>query len=815
MAAKNPVRRLITVVWGDWQTNALWQRILKYTIACVAAVIIAILPHFKTTSSFLAPMVTVFAHPAQRMGRMIEALLMILFGSLLGLAWSMLGLYLSSLVELSNPPAAYTIRALFLLVCVLLHGFVRSHSPRLFNFVLFLLVAALLTIQLPSHSTTALITNIYIPILLGGGVLLLVNIAVFPELSSSYLGSSTIEALSKTADTLERTTFWFTTPGGDRTAPKSSADALAETIAGLSSGAGSNQTKHFFIRSLRRVWARLPSPFHTDKASAGFLVAPMHLTKLANLTKQKSKLRAELGRCKAAQDEVNYELFLSALAPDNIRPISVRYMAGLVQNIITMIGACENKFVLVENYNVDEVADVHQAPSDCQPTEVTHNQQRGVAQGTAPRNLRRDTAQVHQNDKVGSVKPVREIEAGSAEVLESTIHHIKRPIIGFQESMKDAVAFLVSCLAYCFDVRTLPSGASAPSGIRLEEIDLRIDLFSGALAEFDAQTMVQLKHATMAATSQGVSVDFMPRMETFLASSFLLAFRDCGVQILQMLRHARTLVEMRTNSGSRLRIWLPQKGNIRKWLTTGGEADGMVLSENTRQATRQGNESISAEDNANDSSEQLGEKESPNGCNSKKSHPENPVTQKAAAHAGVPRKTSPMIAKLRQGAADAIEWLQSSDEVDYSLKLAIAVFLVTWPAFVHSWSAWYIQVKGVWAPMQLILVFEMAIGTSLFVFAVRLFGVVFGCVVGYLSVEIGRGNHVAAVVILLFGIVPSVYVQIATQYVKAGMISIVSMAVVALGMLLAVITTQILANVSSQPPLTAPHRPMRSSTSDL
>ena len=136
---------------------------------------------------------------------------------------------------------------------------------------------------------------------------------------------------------------------------------------------------------------------------------------------------------------------------------------------------------------------------------------------------------------------------------------------------------------------------------------------------------------------------------------------------------------------------------------------------------------------------------------------------------------------VRACTADAIEWAQDSDDLHYAVKLAMAVFLVTWPALVASWNAWYTEVRGVWAPMQLILVFEVAIGTSLFAIGLRLFGVVIGCTFGYLAVEIGRGNRVAAVAILVFGIVPSVYVQVTTKYVKAGIVAIVSMAVVTLG----------------------------------
>ncbi|TWU76544.1 hypothetical protein ED733_007788 [Metarhizium rileyi] len=778
MAVSNPFRRLISVIWGDWQTNALWQRIVKYSLACTIATIIAILPHFETTATFLIPMVVVFAHPGQRMGLMIEALLMILFGALTGLSWSLLGLYLSSLVEDVNVPAAYTIRAIFLLVAVLFHGFVRSMSPRLFNFVLFLLVSALLTVQLPDSATASLFTAIYIPVLLGGGVLVVVNLAIFPELSSSYLGSSTIETLSTTMDTLMRATHWFITPGCDVLEPKSNSNFAAATST-IKAGSAIDRAKGNAKKHIKTFFADFPNPFHTRKGLTTVLNVPVHRTTMSFLTGQKSKMRIQLSRCKAAQDEVNFEISMSSLPPIAMKPISVRYMASLVQNIVTLIGACENKFVLVGNE--DQLGNLPDYEE--RTVSVESGVQSGTSQQDQPTDLDKETL-FHHNNQVKAVKPDKEMEAGSSQLLEMTLGRIQLPVQNFQRSMREAVDLLIPCLAYCFDVPKLPSGATAPSGIFLEEIDSQIDEFSASLSTFDAESAEALKKAIM--DESGQAVDFMPRMETFLVSSFILALRDSATQILQMLQHVRTLVEKRQRRHNKFRIWIPQYRNIRKWLASGGEVDAMVFSRRTKRAASQGPQSSSLKKSVRSSNDRTGTSAMPEDeesytagtsyCRSKK----NLNLSGKSVHWDRRQFPNGLVARIRHATADALEWAQSSDDVEYALKLAVAIFLVTWPAFVVSWNSWYSEVKGVWAPMQLILVFEVAIGTSLFVFAVRLFGVVFGCVVGYLSVEIGQGNRTAAVIILLFGIVPSVYVQIATKYVKAGMISIVSLTVVAL-----------------------------------
>ncbi|GJN66851.1 hypothetical protein PLICBS_000873 [Purpureocillium lilacinum] len=779
MARSNPVKRFAGLLWGDCQTKAPWQRIIKNSLAAFIAVIIAILPPLKTKSTFLIPMIAVFANPGQRMGSMIEALLMILLGSLVGLAWSLLSLYLSSLVENSNPPAAYTIRALFLLTTTLIHGYFRSSSPRLFLFVYFLIVESLLTIQLPSTATTTLFTTIYVPTLLGAGVALVVHLAIFPEFSSSYLGSSTIDTLTDTMETLNRATNWFITPGGD-------AEECKEMCATLTRKSSRGKHASRWQRTRRRITgllAQLPSPFKATKTPSAFVDIPCHLTTLAQLTAQKAKLRAQLSRCKAAQNEVNFEISISALPPISMKPISTQLMTSAVQNIIILIGACENKFIVLGNEeDAEEPIMGTERPSRPVTPDLTPD-----SEPTTPLSRPKFDKQKSYADRIDKVKPVKELETGSAPLLESILQHIKAPVLEFQVSMDNAVALVASCLAYCYDVPTLPSGAPAPHGIPLEEIDLRIDEFTGAISRFDRRSTDELKRAAM---ESGESVDLMPRMETFLVSSFLLAYRDSAAHVLGMLRHSRNLVDKRQRRHNRSRIWLPHITSLRQWLSTGGESDAMVLPEGAKKAARTGKDSRStppAKDEEPPPYDEVGlrypgdeETAATNAPSEKPSKPKKSKRQPKSHKKSQDSADKSWLMTVRACTADAIEWAQDSDDLHYAVKLAMAVFLVTWPALVASWNAWYTEVRGVWAPMQLILVFEVAIGTSLFAIGLRLFGVVIGCTFGYLAVEIGRGNRVAAVAILVFGIVPSVYVQVTTKYVKAGIVAIVSMAVVTL-----------------------------------
>ncbi|KHN98111.1 uncharacterized protein MAM_03872 [Metarhizium album ARSEF 1941] len=445
-----------------------------------------------------------------------------------------------------------------------------------------------------------------------------------------------------------------------------------------------------------------------------------------------------------------------------MKPISIGYMTSLVQNIITLIGNCENKFVLAgsEGHRLVAYQTVRSTPKMQHQIFKggRHNEPSQLATMQLQNHIARRRSRLLISDG--------EIEAGSSQLLEMTLSRIRLPVQVFHISMKEAADLLIACLAYCCEVPILLSGAPTPNGVLLGEIDAGIDKFSACLSAFDAGSAGALEKAIM--DESGLAVDFMPHMETFLVSSFILALRDSATQILHMLRHVRSLAERRQRRHDKFRIWIPQYKNLRNWLTSGGEADARVLPKGANKAARQGLSSSSPEEKAEPLSDKF---QDPAVAKDEESRPEIISCYKSKETQKLPskpnsreRKQSPrrLIAQFRGTVADVLEWTQQSDDVE------------------HASNASYSEVKGVWAPMQLILVFKVAIGTSLFVFTVRLFGVIFGCVVGDLSVEIGRGNRVAAVVILLFGVVPSVYVQVATKYVKAGMMSIASLGVVAL-----------------------------------
>ncbi|RYP71530.1 hypothetical protein DL769_004684 [Monosporascus sp. CRB-8-3] len=720
---KRRLDECLATVTTNLQRNHLWQRMLKNTVCTTAILIIGITPAVVAVygpSTYLGAMVTVFGHPGRRFGELCEALILIVLGAFVGMAWSSLGLYLSSLVIDSNLDAASGIRAIFFALAVILHGILRSYTPRLFLFVFLMLLVSITVLTGTATSvSTSMITQIAYPILTAAAIIIVVNVSIFPELSSDFLGISTIETSSEA------------------------------------------------------------NPDNTEKSSSTDL-----RSRLVSLTERKGKLRSQLGSLKTAQAESNFELVFAVLPPRSLKRISVTAMTRLVQTAISLVNACESKYALAgDDADTAQGAAENDDTDDSDSTTDSSSESSESDDAEASEKPRKRKSKHQRNLEL--IKPIREIESGDSKLLEHILTQVRVPAKALQDQIHRAVQVIAVALAHCYDVSKLPSGISRPDGIILEEIDVRMAVFADALSLFDLNSAKALENAAAMADRRDSQGDIMPGMEIHLISSFLTSTREAAAQVLDMLRYSRALLGKRDARSGRRRFYFP-KISWDKWLTTGGESDASALPENARKGARTGrglreDHRNHDDDLENDSNGELLQ------CNKDEETGYANMEQPTSPQAGErPRRNGPRksdvntIPWLRGLAADTVEFFADSDDLAFALRMTIAAFLVTWPAFVPEWNTWYRSVRGSWASLQLIIVFEVAVGTSFHGFFIRAFGVVFGCVVGFLSYLIGRGNHVVAVIVLTLGSILSFYVQLGTGYVKTGIISTVSMSVVGL-----------------------------------
>ncbi|KAI0165510.1 hypothetical protein GGR57DRAFT_123625 [Xylariaceae sp. FL1272] len=444
-------------------------------------------------------------------------------------------------------------------------------------------------------------------------------------------------------------------------------------------------------------------------------------------------------------------------------------MTRLVQVTIALISACESKFALAayeeiistsEGSNGKE-ADGGKSDSDSRCDEKTEKHKRNI----------------------DLIKPTREIESSDIDLFEDILSPIRLPAREMQDHIQDAVNTIMSALIYCYDVpKPKSEPASKPDSI-LKEMDKGTDKLTKALAKFDAESAATLESAAASTYGEDLMRNVTPRMETHLISTFLINISQAGSQVLDMLKHARTLIERKHSRNSRRRLYWPRI-SWKKWLTSGGESDGNALPENARKEARAGfgmtEDSKNTDDEATSTSTETL-------LNPKHDIETGEVCGGRPAEfqrGRIPRRKGPKKAKASTGlwtrgiAADVVEFLMDSSDLTFALKMTVAALLVTWPAFIPSLNPWYVSVRGTWATLQLILVFEVSIGTSFRGFFLRAFGTIFGCSIGIVAFEVGQGNLVVLVVVLVIGLIPSSFIHLTTSYVKAGVISMISLAVV-------------------------------------
>ena len=497
-------------IFENLKKDNLWKRILKNVIATSAAVSICLIPGAKATigrAAYLAPITTVFGHPGRRFGTMVEALVLVLCGTLLGVAWSTLGIYLGSLVFSRNPSAAYAIRGVFLAIAMMLHGFLRSRTPRLFIFVLLLIIVSVVSLTSTATVVTlAFATQILYPILIAVCVIILVNLSFFPEFSSSFLGHVTIATLKDTAGALENAGRYFT-----------------------------------YIDHASGV-PRPRKPTSPPNADNSKISDGTGVVSLSALTTAKGKLRTKLSSCRAAQRECNFEIAVSVLPPRNMKPISVASMKKLVANAVALIGACESKYALLESVN-----DNNQKEGSGSP-EASPVRSKTKASGNEMNSIKNSQNISSEKAELDLIKPRREIEFGDVHLFRYLLGTVAKPYEDLQALITQSVDVVSACIGYTYvrsiylmyslaikhetdewqDVPRLPSGARVPKGIIIEEVDLHIYNLQQALIVFDGTTASALERAAVMQELKDQEPDIMPREEIFLISSFLLNLRQAA-----------------------------------------------------------------------------------------------------------------------------------------------------------------------------------------------------------------------------------------------------------------------------------------------
>ena len=428
-------------------------------------------------AAYLGAIVTVFGHPGRRFGQMAEALILTVSGVVLGVAWSTLGVYLGSLVFNDYPPAAYAIRGFFLAVVALFHGFMRSRTPRLFLFVLLMIIVSVVSLTSPAKKVTAVtVTQILYPILIGTGCIIIINVCIFPEFSSKFLGQMTVDTLNDTAKALESAGHFFIETGSSssskedvKTSPDNSSEEDSKSVTTGKSKDSGKRADHSQAASLYQRFltffhhhASPPQNGKGRKRETQAGTSPPQVARLSikELTDAKAKIRKKFGDCKAAQQECNFELAVSVLPPRDLKPLSVTAMKRLVAHTVAVISACESKFALLgvgedteKPHESKEALNAGSSEGDDDSVDPRYSSLSSGQIGTT-KLVDEDRNNKTLNGKLGKnkaelemIRPKREIEFGDARLLQYLLRQVAKPYEDLHRVSARAVDVVIATVA--------------------------------------------------------------------------------------------------------------------------------------------------------------------------------------------------------------------------------------------------------------------------------------------------------------------------------------------------------------------------------
>ncbi|KAI5797680.1 hypothetical protein EDC01DRAFT_33918 [Geopyxis carbonaria] len=450
---------------------------------------------------------------------------------------------------------------------------------------------------------------------------------------------------------------------------------------------------------------------------------------LKDLIKFKADLAQSLTDCSAIYTECSFELAFSVLAPRELKPITGKGIKGLVSKTISLVGACESVYT---SMGIEQTSTI----------------------GTS----------ILESPDFGRIRPRKNAETADEQLLKHLLKRVEEPLMQLQLSIDSAIDIISACVAIAYDVPESPMMMRVPKfrrPIRIlpEEIDVHIASLSSAILKFGKQSGDALEGAAnlQDLVDSDLVADMMPREEVFLISSFIMNLRHAASHTLDMLKHSRYLIQQFEQKKAQRSLHFP-KVKLRKWLFSGSEEPEAFPP--TNRDNFQGGDIHGLGD------------PSTSGTVSVKGLKKAKLTR--------PHVIRSKWGESRKSLGEFLDWMTESDAALYALKFTLGVMLVSWPAFVINWTHWYNFQRGVWAPLIFVLVFENAVGSTIWIFALRTIGTIVGSLWGYGAFEARGGNEFVIAVMLMLGSIPSYYIQLGTKYQKAGMVCTISMCVVAL-----------------------------------
>lgn len=709
------------------------------TLICFTLAMIDPVADKLGSAIFLIALVSVNAHPGRRVGAELETCILGIGGTVFGLAYTILCLYISQRISaVGTESQALAFLAAMETIMLFFHGFIRSYSPRMFQFVFFFFIVSHFNFLTSYGHPLSLVALSYAaPIFLGYSICLFINIIIFPEFSSTYIGTIVVSTID---------------------------DIHTHT----------NASVGFFIDGKQT---------HSDN-DGGCDNKDTSTNTLASLQARRKVIRGKLSNSATALTESTFELSYAYMAPSEIEPIIDNLtVAATILNAI--VGSCELEYCLLgdigrHSKSNDEDSKTNKTKEKNasfqghnNKNNVSTDYKQGDRKSYVPSSFKESNNSEQNKIDFDLFKSEREIEFGDKKVLINFLDSVREPVVNLNDNISDCFETIKNTITLCYDVPVEKSSYRLSIYEALPTIDEALNKIALSIHSYDSimpEALQVVSNPSSSVETNGKNksnyVDllpnFMPREELFLLSSFLLNFRELAVTTCSLMSQCRDLAEVRLEREQRgwkgQKLWFPPlftKASLFTYLST-GSSEVETSSIFTR-------------------SSHLNSNYHENSKNKRTNDLEEDVRE-------LNKKTK--TGRIRNFIADMVELPSKyGPHTRYGLKFTVCLMLVSFPAFIPQSRSWFADLRGYWVGFVGSLSLDTSIGATLSVFMLRSIGVVFGCSWGYASYAAGWSDtrgYIVITVMIAIGLVVQFYFIITSPQVLAGMVAVISSTVVVL-----------------------------------
>lgn len=730
----------------------LAQRIFKSTVNSTVALIFCLIPKVRNhlgTEPVMLPLISVIVHPGRRVSGTIQGAVYCITGLMFGLAYALFGKFiamqcigptwrtLSGEEQYKNNFRRYesglTILAIFEMLMLFFHGWMRSVSHHYFAIVFPLFLVVHFTFLAPITYDYGVIANSFsTPFYMGIAMSLFWNIVLFPEFGSTYLGNAAIDALNEIHKDINESIKFF-----------------------ICLGIGDDETKNHNNNNMNININSDVDTTDKNMRSSDFLYETDIVT-LSKLLKFKTLVSKKINNCNLVLQECMYEISYSYVPPYSINDVLEKYkkMAIYINGIIN---ACQLQFILLGRNN-DNSNNNTQSPEGYMKL---HNE--------------------------------KEIKYADANKLLYVIDHLRKSIYNLHEHLNKCLYYVNISLAYSYDVKfdrvfrskcfkqdeynpRIANKMELPS---LEEIDSSIKELESELTRFNEvfkEEIFKIDHDLL-----------NPSDEMFLFCSFLMNLKETTIETVKLTKVTKQILIDRQTQEKKgwirgKRVWftfLKNFKSVKKWymgnsirITEDDTLKGII--HYNRQP-----ELVARRPNVEED-DLLMQRTS--------THRASISTEKTLLPMTIRDSTGEKLRiDSRSQIVNLLIWVnnfctRSKSHFIFGFQVTVALMISSFPMFVPKIRQWYVDYEGAWVGFVCILCMEPCVGGTFWVFFLRAVGVVLGAFWGMVSYWSGvnQTNPYLETVITIFGAVPGFYYFLGTPYVKAAIIQIISIYVVML-----------------------------------